>query len=280
MKQYTSIIDCIDLAAAIADSDNLVIIDCRFNLKGKSWGREAYAGGHIPGAIYADLDDDLSGEIIPGVTGRHPWLGAESIRGLFASWGVREDSQIVAYDQGHGGIAARLWAMARFIGIDTACVLNGGWQEWTRLELEVSTASATPAASDLLLAPSLLEVIPAERLSELTQLIDARAEIRYEGIEEPIDTIAGHIPGAINVPFLGNLTATLLWKSREEVAARFKRFEADESVGVYCGSGVTACHNLLAMEYSGVSVDTKLYAGSWSDYITDPIREVRLGARP
>ncbi len=280
MKQYTSIIDSQDLAAALSNSDSLVIIDTRFNLKDQAWGRAEYTSGHIPGAVYADLDHDLSSEIIPGVTGRHPWPEREAIRDLFASWGVQEDSQIVAYDQSHGGIAARVWAMARYIGIDTVCILNGGWQEWARLQLPASTSAADPKPSDLQLKSPLLDIVSVEELTALSPLIDARTAARYQGISEPIDPIAGHIPGAINMPFLDNLTESLLWKSREEVAKRFNHLVIADAVGVYCGSGVTACHNLVAMEYAGVDVNEKLYPGSWSEYITDPKREVRLGKMP
>ena len=276
MDKYTSIIDCQTVADHIGN-DHLIIIDTRFNLKDIAWGRDAYANGHIPGALYAHLDHDLSSEIISGVTGRHPWPAVEQVRALFASWGVTEDSQIVVYDQSHGGIAARVWAMARYVGIESVSVLDGGWKAWQNLGLPESTEVQTPKKSDLRLKLSLLQIIDVDEIKSVSQLIDARASERYQGLEEPIDPIAGHIPGAINFPFLDNLTEAHLWKSKDEIKARFSSLASSDGVGVYCGSGVTACHNLLAFEYAGIDVSAKLYPGSWSHYITDAGREVRLG---
>ena len=267
---YTTLINSDQLASKLADQ-SLRIIDCRFSLADKEWGRDQFKLGHIPGAQYMHLDDDLSAEIIAGTTGRHPWLSIDSICSLFSRLGISNETQIIAYDQSHGGIAARFWAMALSVGHENVCVLNGGWKHWEAKNLPVSDTIVTYTHTEYLASPPLLSLINVDDLSSLDTLIDARTEKRYKGIDEPIDPIAGHIPGAINIPFLGNVDDEHLWLSKKELEARFT--DIGKSAAIYCGSGVTACHDLIAMKHIGLELPS-LYPGSWSHYITDQNRPV------
>lgn len=267
---FATIINADQLSTKLNDP-TYRIIDCRFSLADKEWGRDQYKTSHIPGAQYMHLDNDLSAEIIPGTTGRHPWMSIDSICSLFSRLGISNDSQIVVYDQSHSGIAARFWAMALSVGHENVCVLNGGWKEWNAQNLPTSTAEETVEPTDYLASPPLLSLIKVDDLSAVNTLIDARTEKRYNGIEEPIDPIAGHIPDAINIPFLGNVDENHLWLSKEELANRFSKVKG--SAAIYCGSGVTACHDLIAMKHVGLELPS-LYPGSWSHYITDGNRPV------
>lgn len=262
-------------------SPNWVIVDCRFSLADKESGRRDYQSAHIPSATYAHLDEDLSGPIIPGKTGRHPLPSVKKAATLFSSWGIGNDTQVVAYDQGHGGIAARLWWMLRWLGHEKVAVLNGGWAAWQKAGL--TTNEEVPSASPRLFSPAPridlvipLEVIAANIKNKAFKLIDSRAAERYRGEKEPIDPVAGHIPTAINAPFIENVDAGGKFRSKEELRARFAGLldqqPAEESI-FYCGSGVTACHNLLALQYAGMG-EGKLYPGSWSEWIVDPDRGV------
>lgn len=255
-------------------NDQVIIVDVRFNLANTEWGRQEYAKGHIPGAYYAHLDDDLSAQIILGKTGRHPWPSISTIESLLSQFGIHSESHIVIYDQAHGGIAARLWAMCQYVGLTNVQVLNGGWKHWTEEQRPQEKQLPSLRASQFKAKDSLFSIVDVELISECKCLIDARANKRYRGEEEPIDPVAGHIPGAINYPFLENLNPDLSWKSSEELAERFKSL-GDKEVLMYCGSGVTACHNMIAMKRAGFPLP-RLYPGSWSDYITDPSREIEL----
>ncbi len=267
---FHTIIHTDQLASKLEDP-SIRIIDCRFSLADKEWGREQYAQGHIPGAQYVHLDDDLSAEIIPGTTGRHPWLSIDSICSLFSRLGISNDTQIVVYDQSHSGIAARFWAMALSVGHEQVCVLNGGWKQWNATDLPISTHVKSYEQSNFLASPPMLSLINVDDLTSLDTIIDARTEKRYKGIEEPIDPIAGHVPNAINIPFLGNVDENHLWLSKEELVKRFSKVQG--ASGIYCGSGVTACHDLIAMKHAGLELPS-LYPGSWSHYITDANRPV------
>jgi len=262
---YTSIISCDELSSLI-DSENTVVIDTRFSLQDKEEGRRLYFENHIPEAFYAHLDEDLSGEIISGKTGRHPWPTMEKMIRLFSNWGINEDSQVVVYDQHHGGIAARLWALLLSCGHENVAVLNGGWKKWITENFRGSTTIPELKQGDFKTKPPLIALANYDDLRNYDCLIDARAEERYLGLNEPIDPIAGHIPNAVNFPFLDNLDANFEWLPKESLLERFANMDKDKSIAMYCGSGVTACHNIIAMKVAGLELPT-LYAGSWSEYI-------------
>ena len=270
-----------DQLAALLDHPNLVIIDCRFSLADTSHGRTAYKNGHIPGAFYAHLDDDLSGKIIPGKTGRHPFPAVDDLVDLFSHWGIDEQVQVVAYDQNHGGIAARLWALLKWLGHDKVAVLDGGFNHWMAGKNRLATqlkARASRVFTPRINTEFLVDVRFMEKHLEGSEYlyVDSRAAERYRGENEPIDPVAGHIPGAHSLPFLENLGKDGLFLKKKELAKRFlsalQVHPSDRTV-FYCGSGVTACHNLLAMHHLGLMA-SKLYPGSWSEWIVDNKRRV------
>lgn len=277
---FTSLISTKELTKHLDDS-NLVIFDCRFSLADTEWGRKEYAKAHIPGAIYVHLDEDLSGEIISGKTSRHPLPEVESFSNKLSNWGVDENVQVIIYDQKHGGIAARLWWMLRWLGHEKVAVLNGGWPAWEKDNLQSSkeTSLSSPKKFTPKLRPELLVdvgFIEDNLGKDDFVLIDSRAANRYLGKEEPIDPVAGHIPGAISAPFAENVNEDGIFLNQKKLLERFEKLLKDKSAGAsifYCGSGVTACHNLLAFYHAGLG-DAKLYAGSWSGWITDPKRPV------
>lgn len=272
---YETIISTKELTDLI-ETSNPVVIDVRFMLSDTNWGRNEFDLGHIPLAQYVHLDDDLSGDIIKGVTGRHPWPADEEIESLFSKLGIESDSQVVAYDQSHGGIAARFWAICAYAGLKNVAILNGGWASWVSDELPVSNELTSVEQSLFKLSASPhLELISVDAALSSGCLIDARAHQRYLGVAEPIDPVAGHIPNAISLPFLDNLSSEFKWKSKEELQKRFVSAQSN-NCAIYCGSGVTACHNIIAMKIAGYKLPA-LYAGSWSHYITDENREIALG---
>jgi thiosulfate/3-mercaptopyruvate sulfurtransferase len=242
---------------------------------------------HIPGARYADLDRDLSAPVGPH-TGRHPLPSPEVFAGRLGAIGIGDDTQVIAYDEVNGSVAARLWWMLRWLGHDAVAVLDGGLKAWTahggalesgqpafRPERFTPRIDANAAAKPVL---STAELEHALRDSK-TLLVDARAAERYAGTVEPIDSVAGHIPGAVNHPFTANLGADGRFLSAAELKCRWqerlKNTDAANLVAM-CGSGVTACHNLLSLEVAGLR-GGKLYAGSWSEWIRDPRRPVARG---
>ena len=256
------------------------VVDCRYYLKDPELGRTEYSASHIPGAVYAHLDEDLSSEIIPGVTGRHPLPSVDSFVGKLESWGISNDNLVVVYDQSHSAIAARLWWMLKWLGHDRVGVLDGGWQQWQSCgyEVEHRHVNYTPTKFEVKLRNWM--VIDADEAHKMAldvdqMLIDSRGHSRYLGHHEPIDPVAGHIPGAVNLPFIGNVNDEMMWKSLDEVRDRFIRIGAEvgSNTAFYCGSGVTACQNILAMERIGFGL-AKLYPGSWSHWITEEDRPV------
>ena len=270
---YTSLISAEQLLQHF-DAADWRIIDCRFFLDDTEAGRQAYADSHIPYALYAHLDEDLSGPILAGQTGRHPLPSLLHMTRLFSSWGIDHTTQVVVYDQGHGGIAARLWWMLKWLGHEAVAVLDGGWMAWKRATYP--TTAVEPVLTKSNFIPKIQEdwIIVAEALTQGHgyDLIDSRAAARFRGEEEPIDPVAGHIPGARNLPFADNLTTEGAWKSKAILKARFEDTVESDPV-FYCGSGVTACHNLLARYHAGLGMG-KLYPGSWSEWITDVDRPV------
>lgn len=262
------------------------LVDCRFDLRDPAAGELAYEAGHIPGAVYAHLDRDLSGPKT-GSNGRHPLPDAGILAQTFGRLGIGPATQVVAYDQDSGQFASRLWWMLRWLGHDLAAVLNGGLAKWvsegrpTRVGIEIAdpqTFTAQPRAEML---ASLADVGDASRRG-VWSLVDARAPERYRGEIEPIDRVAGHIPGAHNHFFQTNLTDRGLLRARSELESGFRQTLGGTpaaKVICYCGSGVTACQNLLALEHAGLR-GARLYVGSWSEWSSDPSRPVATGDDP
>lgn len=280
---HTTLITASELHAH-RDDPEWVIVDCRFLLSDTAFGRTAYQEAHIPGAVYAHLDADLSGPILPGKTGRHPLPTADTFAARLSAWGIDETVQVVAYDQLGGAIAARLWWMLRWLGHHAVAVLDGGWQAWQQAGYAVRSGTETSVARSFVAQPHPEHLVDAAdleaHLGDATHcLLDARGAARYRGEEEPIDPVAGHIPGAVSVPFADNLTPDGFFRPPEALHTRFASFiehRSPENIAVYCGSGVTAAHNALAMVHAGLP-EPRLYAGSWSEWITDPARPVGIG---
>lgn len=267
-------------------SGQCVIVDCRFDLTDPSKGRADWLNGHIPGAFYAHLDDDLAGPIGPG-SGRHPLPAQEDFSRYLASIGWTEKHLLVAYDDGSNAISARLWWLMRQFG-KHAALLDGGLAAWNSagLPLESAQPQVDPAEVNPLQAGGHQTVssgnIHDSLGSEDLVVLDARMPARYAGEVEPLDTVAGHIPGALNRPFSDNLQASGHFRDRLELRAQFKELLGDTAANRVvhsCGSGVTACHNLFAMELAGLG-GSRLYPGSWSEWIRDPSRPIRQGRQP
>jgi len=256
-----------------------VLVDCRFDLTNEAWGAEQYALGHIPGAVYAHLGQDLSGPKT-GTNGRHPLPSVEAMTATFSRWGIGPGTQVVCYDQDSGMYAARLWWMLRYLGHDRVAVLDGGLARWTRDERPVvaGVESRTPAAFVAAPQASMVRMV-ADVQANGGVLIDARAPERFDGTTEPLDRVAGHIPGARNHFFKQNLRDDLTLRPSPDLRDLFTvtlRGAAPDTVTLYCGSGVTACQNLLAMEHAGLH-GARLYPGSWSEWSADPARPVEQG---
>ncbi len=257
-----------------------VIVDCRFSLANSDAGGYAYRHGHIPHARYAHLNKDLSSPIT-AFTGRHPLPNFTLLAKKLGAWGIANDSQVVVYDDTGGAFAARLWWLLRSLGHDNVAVLNGGIHHWQKqgfsLTTTLPTIQSTTFRPYLNTGHWLNGTQVQNSLAKKTLcLIDARTPERYRGEQEPIDPVAGHIPGALNRAFQLNLDNKGLFISDDQLRNQFKQLigtTAPEQVVHYCGSGVTACHNLLAMEHAGLT-GSKLYAGSWSEWIRDKNRAV------
>lgn len=280
---YTTLIS----AAALADhlhQPDWVIFDCRFSLADASAGARAYRQGHIPGARYADLNKDLSSQVL-SYTGRHPLPDFASLTKKLGDWGVSNRSQVVVYDDAGGAFAGRLWWLLRTMGHQNVAVLDGGIQHWQKHKLPVTThlPKVVPAPFRCYLdTQQWLSAAAVENglATRALTLIDARTPERYAGLQEPIDPVAGHVPKAVNRPFQANLAKNGLFLPASQLKTEFLallKSHAPEQVVHMCGSGVTACHNLLAMEAAGLC-GSKLYAGSWSEWITDKNRAVAKSA--
>lgn len=276
---HTTLIDA-DILAACLNDPNWVIIDCRFRLNDTEAGRRAWAAGHIPGAVYAHLNEDLS-SAPTSASGRHPLPDLDSLARTFSAWGISADTQVVAYDDVGGGIAARLWWLLRYMGHAAVAVLNGGWQAWEPGGYPTSSAHAQPVPAKFNGVPQPGRLVDAEDVERLRQqhgwvLVDARAPVRYRGEQEPVDPIAGRIPGAVNHFWKHNLGDDGKLLPADSLRTRLLQtlgdVTPDHSV-FYCGSGVTACHDLLAMEVAGLS-GARLYPGSWSEWLRDSSRPV------
>ena len=276
----------IDAARLLArgDDPDCICFDCRFVLSDPGLGEHRDREGHLPGARYAHLDRHLSSPIGPD-TGRHPLPDPVQLANWLRTQGVGDDSLVVAHDDLGGAFAARLWWLLRWLGHPRAAVLDGGIQAWTAAggtltralpEPTIGTLTARPPLSHCIATDALADALAADRIL----VVDARAADRFAGEVEPIDPVAGHIPGSVNLPFMANLDAERRFRPAAELRRRFEAVLGDQPptrIAHSCGSGVNACHNLLAMELAGLS-GSLLYAGSWSEWIRSPARPVALGA--
>jgi len=279
---YTTLIDPVSLMSYLNDP-SWVVLDARFDLTAPTKGEALYREGHIPRARYVNLDTDLSGPKI-GTTGRHPLPDPAVAAATFGRLGIGPDSQVVVYDADAGQFAARAWWMLRWLGHTRVAVLDGGLAAWTATGLALSDdeeqwepATFVPrvqAAARVGVDDVLPHVLQAGHV-----LVDARANDRFRGENETLDPVAGHIPGAVNRFFQQNLTPEKTFKSPDDLRAEWTPIlggtDASNAV-LYCGSGVTACHNLLALEHAGLS-GARLFAGSWSEWCADPRRPVATG---
>ena len=278
-----TLIDAPDLAAMLNDpATDLLVLDCRFSLAAPEAGRQAHQAGHVPGALYAHLDQDLSGPKT-GLNGRHPLPTPDAFIATLRHWGLRDDTEVVAYDDAGGMFAARAWWMLRWVGHAKVRVLDGGWSRWQAQGGAVSTGASilrTPPRT-----PSMVTLTPSEPHSPILidfvqaklghpgalQLVDARAPDRFRGENETLDPVGGHIPGAVNRFFQLNLAEDGRFKPPQLLRDEFNALlgpRALHTVVHQCGSGVTACHNLLAMAHAGLH-GSRLYAGSWSEWCAD-----------
>ena len=250
---------------------SVTVLDVRYRLGGPS-GPVEHAAGHVPGAVYVDLDADLAAP--PGERGRHPLPDRVDFEPAMRRAGVRSDRSVVVYDDWEGRAAARAWWLLRFHGHRDVRVLDGGWTAWVADGGEVSTAASTPEPGNFVARPGGMPVVLADTVMDTAVIIDARAGERYRGEVEPIDPVAGHIPGAVNVPTTGNVGADGRFRDATELRDLYAAVgaTAGADVAAYCGSGVTAAHDVLAMEVAGVRA--ALYPGSWSEWVADPSRPV------
>ena len=276
--KFTTLVSPDQLAQHLHDPQ-WVVFDCRFALTRTESGRQAYAKAHIPGARYGHLNEDLAGAITPG-SGRHPLPDPALLARKLGRWGVDESKQVAVYDDSSGSMAVRMWWLLRWLGHDAVALLDGGFPSWAKqgreLSAEIPLIHPTefhPVRNDSMWVDS-GDVLEALRNGKV--VIDARAEERYSGLIEPLDKVAGHIPGSINAPFEDNLDLRGNFLPAAELRAHYASLlhaaRPDEVIHL-CGSGVTACHNLLALEIAGMP-GGKLYAGSWSEWITDPSRPI------
>ncbi len=287
IPKYSNLISAEQLASESLNRvsrKNWLIVDCRFSLAAPDLGWAEYLDSHIPGAYYAHLDNDLSGPLTAS-SGRHPLPELSQWKRLIGRWGVDHDTQVVVYDHGTGATAARLWWMLRWSGHFNVALLDGGYRAWQEAGLPISVQKPEfvdiNTAIDFKVDSSLWISTPQLEL-ELPKsiLVDARSAERFHGITEPIDPVAGHIPGALNMPLEENLGKDGKFLSADELRSRFtkniegcKAKKNQSDVIHMCGSGVTACHNILAMEIAGLT-GSRLYVGSWSEWIRDPGRPI------
>lgn len=278
---FAPLISASDLAA-LSGTPGLLVVDCRFDLGNPAFGAAAYAAGHIPGAVFAAMEYDLSARRSPG-SGRHPLPSPQDFAAVLGRWGFTDASHVVAYDQGSGAAASRLWWLLRARGHRRVQVLDGGWAAWQAAGGAVETVAPAVTPTHVAGRPfeGVLDAaqVAAGMASGTITLVDARAADRFAGRNETIDPVAGHVPGARNRPFTANLADGQHWHTPErlrELWAAELAAAADRPIVTMCGSGITACHNLLALAVAGHD-DARLYAGSWSEWITDPARPVATG---
>jgi thiosulfate/3-mercaptopyruvate sulfurtransferase len=281
---HTTLISTDVLAGHLVDSTWL-IADCRYNLNDETWGRAQYEATHVPGAVFVDVAHHLAGPRT-GTNGRHPLPAIEDMAATFGRLGIADDIQVVAYDQEAGAFASRLWWMLRYLGHDAVAVLDGGFAKWTREGRPVRGGGETREPARFTPRPRKeMRVTVDETMAHLGDpsvlLIDARSPDRYAGKPDPLDTIYGHIPGARNRYYRHNVTEAGTMRSGRELRTDFEKVLAGtqaSQVVMYCGSGITACHNLLAMEHAGLH-GARLFAGSWSEWESDSGRPVERSSK-
>jgi len=246
---------------------NTVIIDCRFYLDDTSKGRKEYLSSHIPGAVYLDIAQDLSSPVIKGVTGRHPLPHPQVLSATLRGAGLHHNSKVFVYDQLNSAYASRAWWLSNWLGHREVYVLDGGFKAWTDMQGPVDNQWVLPEKGTFI--ENIQSHLIADRFHLMNmpnQLIDSREYKRFSGEFEPIDPIAGHIPGATCIPYADNTNSEGIWKKADELKIKFKDINQDIPPVFYCGSGVTACHNILAYKIA-TGKDALLYPGSWSEWI-------------
>lgn len=272
MTRDAVIVDAVALNEALAGTDPPVLLDVRWAL-GQTDGHDRYLDGHLPGAVFVDLETELAAPASPQ-EGRHPLPDLAAFEAAARRWGVAADRPVVAYDAVGGTSAARAWWLLRWAGVRDVRLLDGGLAAWTAAGLPLDAGSVTPEPGDVVLVPGALPTIDADQAAAWDgSLLDARAAERYAGDVEPVDPRAGHIPGALSVPTAGNLGPDGTFLSDAALRERFASVEGP--VAVYCGSGVTAAHEVAAL--ASIGVETALYPGSWSQWSNDPSRPVATG---
>jgi thiosulfate/3-mercaptopyruvate sulfurtransferase len=280
VSDFPHVMSASDLVRALASDRSPVVLDVRWRLGGPSCVPE-YTAGHIPGAVFADLDAELSGP--PGTAGRHPLPEPRQLERTLRRLGVRDGSAVVVHDHGDGAAAARAWWLLRWAGLTDVAVLDGGWAAWQADSAPVTSDPPCTTPGDVVVRPGSMPVLDAQQAARLARegvLLDARAAERYRGEHEPVDSVAGHIPGAVSAPTDQNRDSDGRLRPADALRQRFAELGARQGVpvGAYCGSGVTAAHTVLALAVAGVPAS--LYVGSWSEWIADPSRPVATGHRP
>lgn len=283
---YTTIVDTATLADHLADPD-WAVVDCRFSLQDTELGRRSYLDAHIPGAVYAHLDADLSGPILPGQTGRHPLPAVETVAATLSAWGIDSRVQVVVYDDWGGGIAARLWWMLGWLGHEAVAVLDGGWPAWLQEGRPVQSGDESRLGRTFVPAPRPDQIATIEQVDRLRRdparrVLDARSADRYRGENETLDPQAGHIPGAVSAPYAMNLGRDGRFLAPDVLAAHYRQLLGDvpaEQSVAHCGSGVTAAHDILALRHAGLG-QAKLFVGSWSLWSSQPDRPIGTGPWP
>lgn len=280
MKTFHELISTSQLGDMLSIAD-CRIIDCRSDLLQPEKGRADYLSGHLPGAVFADLDEDLA-DPVTSTSGRHPLPQVERFRSIIESWGISNETQVVAYDYANGALAARLWWMMRWVGHERVAVLDGGIAAWIAARGEVQSAVPQFKKTAFAVTPKPEYVATSEEIAVALadgtdlNLVDARDAARFLGQTEPIDTVAGHVPGAINYPLSRNLNDDGTWRSATELARCWQEILAGRPVApliAMCGSGVTACHLVLSAQIAGLA-EPRVYIGSWSEWIRDPARPI------
>ncbi len=266
------------LNGRLSDPD-WVIVDCQYDLADKNAGYESYLAGHIPGAVYAGLHKDLSGSQPVTDCGRHPVPSTEELEEKFSAMGIENRSQVVVYDRSGGAYAARLWWLLHYAGHERAAVLDGGLDAWMQAGYELDAKQPQAVAGNFRAVVNTGRLVRVHEVPTIARLIDSRAPTRYRGETEPLDRVGGHIPGALNRYWKDNLDEQGKFLPPDNLRPALGGIYGDaqpEDVTFYCGSGVTACHNLLAAVHAGYPLP-RLYAGSWSEWCSDPGRPVAVG---
>ena len=275
---YNTLIQAHTLNGRLSDPD-WVIVDCQYDLTDKNAGYQSYLAGHIPGAVYAGLHKDLSGSQPVTDCGRHPVPSTQELEEKLSAMGIENRSQVVVYDRSGGAYAARLWWLLHYAGHERAAVLDGGLDAWRQAGYELEAKQPQAVAGNFRAVINTGRLVRVHEVPSIPRLIDSRAPERYSGETEPLDRVGGHIPGALNRYWKDNLDGQGKFLPPERLRPALGDMYGDaqpEDVTFYCGSGVTACHNLLAAVHAGYPLP-RLYAGSWSEWCSDPARPVAVG---